>query len=363
MSAIAEMIAIVRDVRRMTQDQLSEAAGVGQGYISMIQRGQRIPSDATLSAIAEALDCPVELLKMDGPIRGGEAQDLHFRRRKTLPISERRRLESKLHLAYLTVRGLLRGIDYEPSLLLPVLDIEEVESPTEAAHLVRRLWRVPTGPIRNLTAYLEAAGMFFIPCTAPNKVDAVTRRCEEGWNVTVYNDQMPADRQRLTRAHELGHLVLHGGYMGPQAEEEANEFAAELLTPAEEIRQHLAGLTTGHLSKLIDLRLHWRVSVPFLVHRAADLGCVSERQQRSFYQLLNARGVMYQTVDAQLPSEVPALLQRIIAVHHENHGYTLEDLAAAALMTPQRFVRKFQSIRPSSVAGGQCAQPTLRVVH
>lgn len=347
----------------MTQEQLSEAAGVGQSYISMIQRGKRIPSDAKLSAIAEALDCPVELLKADAPIRGGEAQDLHFRRRKTLPVSERRRLESKLHLAYLTVRGLLRGIDYEPSLLLPVLDIEEVESPAEAARLVRRLWRIPTGPISNLTAYLEAAGVFLMPCTAPNKVDAVTRRCDEGWHVTAYNDQMPEDRQRLTRAHELGHLVLHGGYIGPQAEEEANKFAAELLTPAEEIYEHLAGLTTRHLSKLIDLRMHWRVSVPFLVHRAADLQCISERQQRLFYQLLDTRGMMHQTVDHKLSGEPPALLQRIIDVHRDSHGYTLQDLAAAALMTTDRFASTFQSYLHSPRIGASLAQPTLRIVH
>lgn len=363
MSAIAEMIAVVRDVRCMTQDQLSEAAGVGQSYISMIQRRERIPSDAKLAAIAEALDCPVELLKADAPLRGGEAQDLHFRRRKTLPLSERRRLESKLHLSYLTVRGLLRGIDYEPSLPLPVLDIEEVESPTEAARLVRRLWRMPTGPISDLTAYLEAAGMFLMPCTAPNKVDAITRRCEEGWHVTAYNDQMPDDRQRLTRAHELGHLVLHPGYIGSQAEEEANEFAAELLTPAEDIYEHLAGLTTRHLSKLIDLRLYWKVSVPFLVHRAATLGCISERQQRSFYQLLNTRGLMYQTVDYQLPSETPTLLQRIIDVHRDSHGYTLDDLASAALMTTQRFATTFHLYLRSPATDVNPVQSSLRIVH
>lgn len=361
MSANPQMISLVRDVRRMTQTQLAQRAGVRQAFISMVEAGVRTASEETLRTIADVLDCPVELLHADAPIRGGEVQDLHFRRRKTLPVTERRRLEGKLHLAYLTVRGLLRGIDYEPSLPLPTLDIEDIESPSEAARLVRRLWRIPTGPIPNVTSYLEAAGMFLIPCTAPNKVDAVTRRCDEGWHVTAFNDGMPPDRERHTRAHELGHLVLHSTYSGPHAEEEADEFAAELLAPGDEIAQHLTGLTTRDLEKLLDLRMHWRVSVPFLVYRAAVLGCISERQQRSFYQLLNARGLMHQTVDQQLPGEQPTLLERIIDVHRDSHEYTIDDLSAAALMKPPRFVATFQPRRAAVL--DERSLPRLKVVR
>ncbi|MDX3188621.1 XRE family transcriptional regulator [Streptomyces sp. MN03-5084-2B] len=363
MSANPQMISLVRDLRRMTQAHLAEAVGVRQGFISMVEAGVRVPSDDVLQLVAGALDCPVDLLEEQAPVRGGEAQDLHFRRRKTLPVTERRRMEAKLHLGYLTVRGLLRGIDYEPSLPLPALGIDDVDSPAEAARLVRRLWRIPTGPILDLTAYLEAAGMFLVPCSAPNKIDAVTRRCEEGWHVTAYNRGMPVDRDRLTRAHELGHLVLHAAFSGADAEEEANEFAAELLAPAEEIHQHLAGLTTRDLGKLIDLRMHWKVSLPFLVHRAADLGCISERQQRSFYQLLNAQGLMHHTVDHRLPPEEPTLLARIIDVHHQNHGYTVDDLATAARMTPQRFDRKFGWPAPKAADNEATASSKLKVVR
>jgi len=325
----------------LTQRALAEAVGVRQGYISMIESGVRAASDDLLAAIATALDCPIDLLCAEAPIRGGEAQDLHFRRRTTLPITERKRLEAKLHLSYLTVKGLLRGIDYEPSLPLPVLDVDEIGSPAEAAQYVRRLWRIPTGPIRNLTEYLEAAGVFLMPCNAPNKVDAVTRRCDEGWHVTAYNSAMPVDRSRLTRSHELGHLVLHYQTFGENTEDEANQFAAEFLTPAEEIYPQLEGLTTRDLARLHDLRMHWRVGLPFLVRRAGDLGCISERQQRSFYQLLNSRGLMYRTADDALPAETPSMLQRIIGVHQRDHDYSLDDLAQAALMTPARFESDF----------------------
>ncbi|WP_322770022.1 XRE family transcriptional regulator [Frankia sp. Cr1] len=353
-SANPRMISLIRELRRMTQAELAEAAGIKQGYVSMIESGVRTVSEDTLTAIADAFDCPVDLLCQEAQIRGGEAQDLHFRRRKTLSITERRRVEGKLHLAYLTIRGMLQGIDYEPALTLPTLNLDDVESPVEAARIVRRLWRIPTGPIYSVTAYLEAAGVFLVPCNAPNKVDAVTRRCDEGWHVTAFNRGMPTDRERMTYSHELGHLVLHTGY-SPDTEVEADQFAAEFLTPADEIRPSLVGLTTRDLGRLIDLRLVWKVSVPFLVRRAADLGAISERQQKSFYAMLNSRGLLYQTVDHRLPVEEPTQLRLIIDVHRTQHGYSLEDLANAALMTPPRFAKVFGVAR----SGGG---PNLRLV-
>ncbi len=335
-----QMITLVREHRRRTQSEVAEAVGINQGYVSMIESGVRPIPDELLERISDFLDCPSALLRQHAPIRGGEAQDLHFRRRKTLPITERRRFEGKLHLTYLTIKNLLRGIDYEPTLPLPVLSPDDFQSPAEAAQIIRRTWRLPMGPIANLTAYLEAAGIFLAPCNAPNKVDAVTRRGDEGWHVTLFNLTMPDDRFRMTGSHELGHLVLHAGY-SPDLEHEADQFAAEFLTPAEEITPQLKGLTTRDLGRLIDLRLHWKVSVPFLVRRAFDLQIISERQQKSFYALLNSRGLMYQTVDHALPSEKPTALCQIIEVHRSQHGYSLDDLATAALMSRERFASTF----------------------
>ncbi len=335
-----QMITLVRELRRMTQTEVAEKIGIHQGYVSMIESGVRPVTDSTLAKIAEVLDCPAELLCQHAQIRGGEAQDLHFRRRKTLPVTERRRFEGKLHLAYLTIKSLLRGIDFEPSLSLPILNLDDVGTPAEAARIVRRIWRIPMGPIQNLTAYLEAAGIFLTPCDAPNKVDAVTRRCDEGWHVTLFNRGMPVDRDRMTRAHELGHLVLHAGY-SPDAEREADQFAAEFLTPADEIAPLLAGLTTRDLGRLIDLGMYWKVSLPFLVRRAFELGIISERQQKSFYALLNSRGLVHQTVGHLPPSEESTALRQIIEVHRRQHGYSLDDLASVALMTPARFASTF----------------------
>ena len=326
----------LRDVRGLTQLDLQEATGLRQGYLSMLESGLRQPSDDALAQLATALDVPPALLTDTTPVRGGEAQDLHFRRRKTLPVREHRRFEGKLHLAYVTVQGLLQGVDFEPTLPLPLIDIDESGDAAEAARRVRRLWRLPTGPVRDVTSYLEAAGMFLVPVDAPGKVDAVTRRGEHGWHVTVYNRSMPGDRDRLTKTHEAAHLVLHERSFGHETEDDANLFAAEFLTPAAEIEPDLRGLSTRDVGRLMDLRLHWGVSLPFLVHRAQDLGCISPRAAKSLYTALNARGWLHGTIDDRVPVEQPTLLAKIVELHRVQHGYTVGDLAAAALMTQER---------------------------
>jgi Zn-dependent peptidase ImmA (M78 family)/DNA-binding XRE family transcriptional regulator len=340
------MIVLMRDVRRLTQQDLAEKLGVRQAYVSLIEGGRRELPEVRIPDLAEALDCPPELLSADAPVRAAEAGELHFRRRKTLPVADRRELEGKLHLGYLTVRGLLDGVDFDPALPIPDLDVDEVGDAAIAAAYVRRLWRIPAGPIVSMTAYLEAAGVFLIPCDTHGKVDAVTRRCDEGWHVTAFNRGAADDRVRFTKAHELGHLVLHR-HPGPADEDEANAFASEFLAPGDQIIEDLRELTTRQMSRLLDLRLHWRVSVPFLVRRARDLGCITDRQYKSFQPLMNRFGLLHAAPDARLPEEAPQLLDQIVSLHTIEHGLTAKELAGAALMTRQRFVHRFQPSLPA----------------
>jgi Zn-dependent peptidase ImmA (M78 family)/transcriptional regulator with XRE-family HTH domain len=347
------MLVLLRDVRGATQKEVADGAKLRQAYLSQIQSALRVPSAEAQERIAASLDVPVSLFSDPTPIRGSEAGDLHFRRRKTLPVGERKRLEGKLHLIYVMIRGLLRGIDYEPSLPLPMLDMDEREDPADAARMVRRLWRVPPGPIRNVTAYLEAAGMFLVEVTAPNKVDAVTRRGETGFHATALRRDAPADRDRLTRVHEAAHLIRHERTVGEDTEGDANAFAAEFLVPADEIEPYLYGITPRKLGQLKDLRLYWGVSLPFLVRHARRLECISERTEKYFYQVLNSEGLMYGSPDGGVPKEPPTLVSRIVATHRDEHGYSVAELASLAQMTPERFAAHFDLEMPNR----------LRLVH
>lgn len=342
MSINPQMIAVMREVRGLSQQQLAEAIGVAQPMIHYMESGEREVPAARAEQLAEALDCPVPLLEQTEPLRAGEAGDLHFRRRKSLLVRDRRKIEYQLHLAYLTVRGLLRGVDFDAPLPLPDIQVEEPGDAAEAARTLRRLWRVPSGPVASMSRYLEGAGVFLVPCDVSGKVDAVTRRGDDGWHVIAYNKAFPDDRLRHTKAHELGHLVLHRLSGREEVEHEADDFAAEFLLPEAEIRPLLTGLTTRDMSRLMDLRTTWGVSVKSLVFRAQRLGCISERQARSFYAMLNSQAAL-STGTSPLPhDEQPRLLEQVVAMHRTTMRRSAAETAQAALMTEARYRFRFE---------------------
>jgi transcriptional regulator with XRE-family HTH domain len=53
-------IRIKRVVKKMTQRELAEKAGINRAYISLIESGKHEPSISVLSRIAKALDCNVK---------------------------------------------------------------------------------------------------------------------------------------------------------------------------------------------------------------------------------------------------------------------------------------------------------------
>ncbi len=75
-----------------TQEDLAGNAGISFSYVSLIERGRRIPPVHTLAAIAQALDVPItELLSRLDPKPSGDAEVVQ-------PLSDfiqRRRLGSR----------------------------------------------------------------------------------------------------------------------------------------------------------------------------------------------------------------------------------------------------------------------------
>ncbi len=64
-------------------------------------------------------------------------------------------------------------------------------------------------------------------------------------------------------------------------EQEANLFAAELLAPAEVMREELAGLTARDFRRLLELKHRWGVSMAALIERARHLDIVDDQLHRT----------------------------------------------------------------------------------
>ena len=69
---------------------------------------------------------------------------------------------------------------------------------------------MPAGPIPDLTAWIERAGIFVIHANLPDAaMDGVTIRAPDAPPCIFLNRSQPADRMRFSLAHELAHLVMH----------------------------------------------------------------------------------------------------------------------------------------------------------
>jgi Zn-dependent peptidase ImmA (M78 family)/transcriptional regulator with XRE-family HTH domain len=350
-TAHPRVVTLVREAKGWSQSELAENAGLSQGFISKVESGLLDLRGEHLIAVASALDCLPELLTNDVPIQGLEVTCLHHRRRHSkMTAATKRKIEAVTHLTRVSIEGLLNGIELLPEAHLQRLDIDEYDGdPVEVARALRVHWRVPSGPISNVLSLLESVGVVVVMrALGTSAQDAVSTWPHDIDRppVMVINTGLPADRQRFTTAHELGHLVMHH-LPGDSQEAEADMFAAEFLAPAEDIAPQLQGLTTRDLPRLLELKAQWGISIAALIRRAKDLDLISDRQYREFQMRLGRMG--WRTVEpGTLPAESPTTVEKILQVHLNDHHYTVHELAQVAVMTDEAFRRHYLPNPPST---------------
>lgn len=70
-------------------------------------------------------------------------------------------------------------------------------------------------------------------------------------------------------------------------EEQADVFAAEFLMPYEDIHHNLRDI---NMQKLAALKQHWKVAMSALLKRESDLGKLTERQSRYYWEQMSKNG-------------------------------------------------------------------------
>lgn len=367
-AAVPRMVTLVRDEHGWSQTELARRSGLSQGYISKVENGLIPLTGEALQAVADALECPVALLSDDTPLQGLEVTCLHHRRRGSkMTAAMKRRIEASANLSRITVEGLLNGVDLEPEIGLRRFDIDEFGGDAaEAARAVRAAWRVPSGPIPNLLALIEAVGVIVVVRTLHTRdQDAFSTWPSSGSRppIMILNEGLPGDRQRWTMAHELGHLVLHL-FPDDDQEKQADTFASELLAPAEEIAPQLAGLSLRDFPRLLMLKAQWGMSVAALIRRAKDLDLITDRTYRSFQIKLSELG--WRTNEpGDVPVETPQTLDRVMQLHVDEHEYNLDELAICARMLPEKFTRRYQppGVEPERPLRLVLKPPALDIAH
>lgn len=331
--ARGELLEALRLSRGLTQAQVSEVTGISQATLSKLESGLFDIDDEKWDQLADLMGVPstafFDITESAAPAR------IFHRKRKTTPQTAVKKVAAELSLVRLRVRDLLG----EQRTTLKVHDLDGgFTTPQEVAVLVRAELGAGNEPIADLVCLLESAGAVVLrwPLEAI-QVDAVASWQDGTVPVILVGEHVPADRQRFTMAHELGHAVMHDSEATDAQEKEADAFAAEFLLPAERLRAEWPSQPS--LETLLPLKRRWGISLAALIRRAHDASLITETEYRNWSIQLSTAG-MHRREPEPTERENPSALAT--AIHGAlNNGASVDELASRAYMYPREFELTF----------------------
>lgn len=347
------MVTLAREYRGLTQDELARKLFVTQAKVAKIEGGlQTDLSEPQMRLLSDALSFPQAFFDQEEDLLGYGSSAYYYRKRADLSATDRKRIHGLINLLRIHLKRLLTFVEVQGRRPLPQLDIDDYGgSATKVAQAVRAFWNLPDGPIKNLTATLESAGIIVIPCDFQTRsMDATSLRLSEMPPVVFINKNVPGDRWRFTLSHELAHLIMHS-VPHEFMEDEADDFASEFLVPKADVRPHFARLSSLRLQDFANLKSYWKVSMGMLIKRAHSLKFLTDNQSRYLWMSMSKLG--YRTKEPNpIEREVPKNYTNVLSHMTQVLKYSAEDLAQLLKINPQ----DLKSLYDVSVS------PRLRVV-
>jgi Zn-dependent peptidase ImmA (M78 family) len=253
-----------------------------------------------------------------------------YRKKARLAKKLQDRIHAQMNFAVMHIERLTRSADIDADLELRTVDPEEFGSPAAIARSVRAFWQVPTGPIADLTAIVERAGIIvWVTDIGTDDLSGFSVWKLNQRPLIMINARHPADRQRHTLAHEFAHVIMHHRCMVSEhadVEQQADEFASEFLMPAADIKPHLTGYL--NLAKLATLKPIWRVSMGSLLVRAGTLGLVTKRYQSYLWTQMGKNGYRRrEPAELDFQPERAHLLRELFEYHRAELAYSATEIA------------------------------------
>lgn len=339
----------------LTKSELAESIGVSAAAVGQYEAGAATPRVEQLRALSDELSVPIEFFASGRPLGRLDTANIHFRSLRSTRAKDRAKAAVHAEQVWELVYALEKQVQF------PLVDLPEVPegvTPVEAAQILRAHWGISSGPVPHLVATMEAHGLVVSLISLTN--EAVTRvkaysTDALGRPIVVVTPERYKSvyEYRFTCAHEIGHLLLHPNPLpgDRQQEREADQFAAELLTPSSEITPSLP--TTIRIAALDELSKTWGVSVESLIYRMGELQLVSSSSIRRAHQRL-AQMAEFRPSEplSAYPGEVPSLVKEALNLSKQ-HGYEVGKLAGDLC---------WRVSHVAEVLGADDRRPELRVV-
>jgi len=304
-----------RKRRGWTLTKLATETGLSRASLSTYENQHQDPSLQTLVTLARALDVEQEFLTGDD-LDEIPVESVSFRALSKMTARTRDRGLSSGRIAILINEWI------EERFTLPAANIPSLtgREPAMAAQEVRARWGLGEQPIGNLVHLVEAHGIRVFSLTDDTKdLDAYCLTWH-GQPFMLLSREKSGERQRFNAAHELGHLVLHGEDRvpnGPDAEAEANQFAAAFLMPRAGVLAQ--GLGNASVDRVLQAKTRWNVAAMAMAHRANELGLMTEWAYRSVCVDLSRQGYRRGEPNG-IPHESSILLTKVLQQLRANNN-------------------------------------------
>lgn len=332
----------LRRLLGLSQTELAESTGISQPQISLMERGERSITGAAISQICLVTQAPASFFNVEThPVQG----ILSFRKLAAASAVSRDSSIARFEEVERISADLAERVGYRLASLPQSEDDIDGDDIEHIAELTRdALGLEMSDPILNLTRSLERRGIVVAPIASKNEGildghDGASRAVE---NITrpviAYISGTPGDRERFTKAHELGHIVLHGRRpdVGEKIKErEAHRFAGALLLPA----KAMEGVISESLSLngYVALKAIWGVSIQAIIARAHALGLISDAKRKSLMVQVSYKG-WRKAEPVEVKPENPVLLRQMLVKTYGPMPYVR---ASADLGSPARFLREW----------------------
>lgn len=335
-----KMIALARESRGLSQFELADKLNLSPAHMSRIEQDFREVGEHHLKSISTVLNYPEGFFYEVGEYL---PPALALRKRNIVAQKVLLPVEAQVNIYRLNVEKLLTAISH-PDINLPILDIEKLGSPAEAARKLRKLWKIEKGAINNLTQVLEENGLFLVNFDFnTERVDGMSILANSKFPIVFSNKRSLGDRQRFTLAYELGHLIMHlqtNPTFTRDISHEANEFAAEFLMPEKDIKGDFKDGVT--LNILADLKRKWKVSMQALLYRANDIGVITDGQKRYLINQFNSMNIRRrEPAELDIPRENPMKLRDIITNYKNKQKLNVKQLALFFNSSEDEFLSKY----------------------
>lgn len=309
---IGERIKMARKRIGLSQRDLAKQVGVSAMAISKYERGEDIPSSGVLIRLAKALGVTTEYFVRPTTVTLSVPS---YRCRATLSTKYEGVILAEAQdwlERYIEIESLLSSEaprfelpqDFNPSVAI----LEDVE---RVAVELRQAWQLGLGPIENLTEVLEEHGIKVVLVEGHEKFDACTFWANKSIPVIAIKRNIWGDRQRLTLAHELGHLILRPDSVDP--EKAAYRFAGAFLVPKSAVFAELG--PNRHTLSVWELHLlkhKYGLSMQGWIYRAKDLKIISESVAQRLFARFRRNGWHQQEPGDQVPPEEPQRMERLV---------------------------------------------------